>query len=183
MIREGLPYFNVVDFNESLYQFSVASVKAIWSGDQKKVETVQQYMKSKIESLRSTRTYRQEGRVAKDMLSADLEVMLSILGEAYKEMHCGDGSGHCPSPGSNRGYSNVPTLGKSGKVSLDTYRHIENAIVKMIFDHDASKIGRIQERMNRLVIDAYTKKDDEEFRKLCAYTNVLIFFRSAVSLT
>jgi hypothetical protein len=183
MIREGLPYFDVVDFNESLYQFSVVSCDAVWSGDQKKVEAVQQYMKSKIASLRQKKTDNQEEKVAKDMLSTDLEVMLSILDQAYKQMHCEDGSGRCPPPENAYGHSTPLAYGKSGKISSDVYHYIESAIVKMILNRDTSEAGKIQEKMNKLVIDAYTKKDDQEFKKLCAYTNALIFFRSAVSLT
>lgn len=177
-IEQGLPYFDVVQFNQSLYQISLASCKAIWSADPKKVKIVKDYVRSQIRFLRSVKPNRQEEKIAREMLSGELEVISRVLQKAHQELCEAQLKKHSPS-----GNPGNPSFSLSGtKSSTETFLYIENFIVKMILTRNPSKACDIQDRINQMASNAYRNKKSKEFRKLCAYSNALLYFKSAVSL-
>jgi len=183
-LEQSVPYFDVVVFNQGLYQISLVSCKAIWSRNPTEVEIVQKYVRSRVESLRSVERVRQEEKIAREMLSGELEVISRILEKAYHEI-LGQAklseNSNLGSPSNPYNLQNPSVFSRSAELQ-ETFRYIEDFVVKMIQTRDPSEACKIQEKINQMVADAYRAEESERFRKLCAYSNALLYFKSAVIL-
>jgi len=163
-IREGLPYFNVVRFNDGLYQICRGVCNAIWSEHPRNIFGIRKSLKNEIRALQSYNPSHEVEINAREILLGEFKAIYSVFERTRKKM--------------NKITPNFRIPMRTDNI----YQSVQNFIINMILSRDTKGFDQINKRLDNMVSKAYRDKN-VNFKELCFYSNALLLFRSAVYLS